>query len=124
MHALLQEFHVRKHRLPIGRVTTAVLAGTTTAQMPGDRALVADSKFSAPSASAARGRRNAPSSKIVEAANLTAFGNYQGAIGDLTSLLLRLDDDPTPPDWMLPSSERDQLAIDIDNLISWLQYEL
>jgi len=50
--------------------------------------------------------------------------SFQKAIDDLESLLLKLDGDPTPGDWMIPSTERDDLVADITLAIDWLILEL
>ena len=78
----------------------------------------------APNNNARQGRRNAMSNKLSSAANHVAHGNYQAAINELESLRQKLDGAPQPPDWMIPSAERNQLVADIDLTISWLEYLL
>jgi hypothetical protein len=57
--------------------------------------------FDAPNDDARRGRRNALSNRLTAAANAVRAGDIMGAIDILESVLLRLDGDPRPPDWML-----------------------
>ena len=66
---------------------------------------------------AAKGRRNALSNKLNSAANAISAGNYEDAIDSLTNLLQKLDDDNSPKDWMLQSSEKTQLKSDVEQLI-------
>lgn len=72
--------------------------------------------FDAPNANAAKGRRNAISSRVTSAANLYALGDIQGTIEELQTLLAKLDGDSTPPDWLL-NPDRDALYDYIDLLI-------
>lgn len=46
------------------------------------------------------GRRNALSNRLNSASNAARDGDYQEAIDQLESILLRIDGDPTPADWM------------------------
>ncbi len=78
----------------------------------------------APNDNAATGRRNAIANKLAKAANLTADGDYQGAIDELASLLEKLDGEPRPADWMKPGEDRDNLVLDINLAIDWLLIEM
>jgi hypothetical protein len=60
--------------------------------------------FDAPKDNARRGRRNALSNKLTAAANAVRAGEIEDAIDLLESVLLRLDGDPRPPDWMVDPS--------------------
>ena len=74
---------------------------------------------------AAKGRRNAMSNKVNGAANAVADGDILSAIDKLTSLLAKLDDDPTPPDWMVEGTDEKQaLRTEIELMIDLLYYEL
>ncbi|MBI5706028.1 MAG: hypothetical protein HZC36_03450 [Armatimonadetes bacterium] len=63
----------------------------------------------APNGNAAKGRRNAMSNMLANAANKVAIGDRYGAIADLRDLLKKIDGDPSPPDWMVDSQEKDDL---------------
>jgi len=76
----------------------------------------------APNANAASGRRNAMTNRIHAAANATDQGDYEAAITILESLLLKLDGDPSPPDWMVASPERDATVYWLSNDLAVLQY--
>jgi hypothetical protein len=80
------------------------------------------SVFDAPNSNAARGRRNAISNRLASAANAVASGNEQEAIDSLNDLLLKLDGNPEPPDWMLPSTEKSNLRDDVQLMIDLLAY--
>ncbi|HZW11412.1 MAG TPA: hypothetical protein VFF69_16025 [Phycisphaerales bacterium] len=80
--------------------------------------------FDAPNNNAARGRRLVTAVGLGLAANATSRGRFQLAILELELLLRRLDDEPSPRDWMVPSAEKTQLRQDIELAISWLYYEL
>jgi len=74
---------------------------------------------------AAKGRRNAMSNKVNGAANAVADGDILSAIDKLTSLLAKLDDDPTPPDWMVEgTAQKEALRTEIELMIDLLYYEL
>jgi hypothetical protein len=74
---------------------------------------------------AAKGRRNAMSNKVNAAANLVALGDFSAAADQLMSLLAKLDDDPTPPDWMVEGTDEKQaLRTEIELMIDLLYYEL
>lgn len=77
-------------------------------------------KFDAPNANAAKGRRKAMSNMLTAAANLTAEGDYAGAIEQLLSLLQKLDGEASPPDWLYPSQCRDDLRDGIEEMIAAL----
>lgn len=78
------------------------------------------SLFDAPNNNARAGRRNAMSNKLTSAANKVASGDRFGAIDDLTSLLQKLDGDPSPPDWMVDGTAKDALRDEILLLIALL----
>jgi len=59
------------------------------------------------------GRRNALSNRLNSAANAAREGDYQEAIDQLESILLRIDGDPTPPDWM-KDPQRVLVRVDIE----------
>ena len=73
---------------------------------------------------ASKGRRNATSSKLNAAAKQVANGNYQEAIDKLESMLNKLDDEPSPPDWMHPGLEKDAVRQSIEETIVLLTYLL
>ena len=52
---------------------------------------------------------------------MKADGDIQGAIDELQSLLLKLDGDSNPPDWMLSTTEKAQLNLDIFTAIVLLE---
>ena len=79
------------------------------------------SLFDAPNNNARKGRRNAMCNKLNQAANMTEADDFTGAIDELTSLLAKLDGDPHLPDWMIESSEKDQLRGDIEAAILLLE---
>ena len=76
--------------------------------------------FDAPNDNARRGRRNALSNRLIAAANAVRAGDILGAIDILESVLLRLDGDPSPPDWMV-DPERTILAEQIMLQIALLE---
>ena len=76
--------------------------------------------FDAPNDNARRGRRNALSNKLTAAANAVRAGDIQGAIDLLESVLLRLDGDASPPDWMV-DPQRTILRGQITLLIALLE---
>jgi hypothetical protein len=82
------------------------------------------SLFDAPNNNAARGRRLVTAVTLGLAANATSRGRFQLAILELELVLRRLDDQPSPRDWMVASPEKTRLREDIELAISWLQYEL
>lgn len=82
------------------------------------------STIEAPNDNAAEGRRNAMSNKVSSAANAVASGDIEGAIEQLNSLLLKLDGDPKPKDWMAESPEKEQLLQEVVDLIELLEYLL
>jgi len=75
----------------------------------------------APNGNAKSGRRNAMSNRLNDAANLVAVDDFEGAIDEISSLLAQLDGDPTPKDWMVPSSQKDDLANTLRLLIMLMQ---
>ena len=77
---------------------------------------IPEASFDAPNDNARRGRRNALSNRLTAAANAVRAGDIQGAIDILESVLLRLDGDPRPPDWMLDPERtilREQIMLQI-----------
>lgn len=78
------------------------------------------SVFDAPNNNAKAGRRNAISNKLSSAANMVADGDLQGAIDELTSLLQKLDGEPSPPDWMVDGPDKDALRAEIELIIALL----
>ena len=76
--------------------------------------------FAAKIANANRDRRNALANRATEAANLIAAGNSAGAIGELSSLLEKIDGAPPPPDWKLDSIEKTAVADEVRLLIELL----
>lgn len=66
---------------------------------------------------AAQGRRNAIGNKLSAAANAIAAGDFATALDILNSLLMKLDGDPNPRDWMVDSPEKDALREEIEILI-------
>jgi len=63
---------------------------------------------------AAKGRRNALSNKLIAASNAMGAGDIQEALDTLHSLLKKLDDDPSPRDWMVSGAEKDGLRSNIE----------
>ncbi|HUW82479.1 MAG TPA: thrombospondin type 3 repeat-containing protein [Phycisphaerae bacterium] len=80
--------------------------------------------FDAPNNNAAKGRRNSLANRAAAAANAIADGNIQQAIDILTSLLEKVDGVTPPPDWLVDSAEKTEMANDVSQLISLLQLEL
>jgi len=78
----------------------------------------------APNANARAGRRNALANRAASAANAIAAGDYATAIAELRSLLDKIDGVTPPPDWMVPSAQRDALAGEVVRLIGLLEYLL
>ena len=78
----------------------------------------------APNNNARKGRRNAMCNKLNAAANATAAGDIQSAIDQLTSLLAKVDGQPQPKDWMVPSPEKDDLRSAIEVGIFLLEFLL
>ncbi len=75
----------------------------------------------AKNAKAAQGRLGAMSNKLEAAAWLIAAGQYDAALEELESLLKKLDGAPNPPDWILPSYEKETLASEIELAIALLR---
>lgn len=67
--------------------------------------------FSAPNNNARKGRRNAMCNKLNSAAKAISKGNYQDAYDQLGSLLQKLDDLPSPGDWMVHAGMEDAKAV-------------
>jgi len=80
--------------------------------------------FDAPNNNAAKGRRNSLANRAAAAANAIADGSIQQAIDILTSLLAKVDGVTPPPDWLVDSAEKTEMANDVSQLISLLQLEL
>src|SRR5262245_2690128 len=78
-------------------------------------------QFDSPNNNARAGRRAAISNKLTSAANKVAVGDEQGAIDELTSLLQKVDGDPSPADWMADGPQKDSLRYEIELMISLLQ---
>lgn len=76
--------------------------------------------FSGKNNNANKGRRGALANRATEAANLIAAGDIQGAIDKLSSLLAKIDGEPSPPDWMEDSPVKTALAEEVRLLISLL----
>lgn len=64
-------------------------------------------RFDAPNDNARAGRRNSLATRLHNAANAIAAGDYQSAIDLLTNVAARVDGQDSPQDWMLPSNEAD-----------------
>ncbi len=73
-------------------------------------------------AKCAAGRIGAMTNKLEAAARLVAAGAYDAAIEELESLLNKLDGERNPPDWILPSSEKEELAAEIQLAISLIEF--
>ncbi len=69
-------------------------------------------------------RRNRLVNWTIEAANLIADGDIQGAIDELEKVLKRVDGDPSPPDWLEDGADKDELREAIALLMALLQLEL
>ena len=78
--------------------------------------------FDAQNNNARKGRRNATSNKLNSAANATSAEDFAGAIDQLTSLLAKLDDEPQPPDWMVPSPQKEGLQGEVELLKFLLEF--
>lgn len=74
----------------------------------------------APNANAAVARLNVLANHAQHAANKIAQGNTGAAAVLLANLRDRIDGDPTPPDWLLPSAERDLVLVAVESLIALL----
>lgn len=80
------------------------------------------SLFSGPNSNAKAGRQNSLANRATEAAGFIAAGDIQSAIDVLTSLLQKIDGQPSPPDWMDPSAPATTLlAEQVGDLIALLQ---
>ncbi len=73
--------------------------------------------FEGSTTSARASRRLALSHGLTVAANLVAKGNIAAAMSELWAVSVRLDGDPSPPDWMLDGPEKEALYADIQQLI-------
>lgn len=80
------------------------------------------SVFDAPNNNARAGRRNAISNKLTSAANNLASGDIFSALDELSSLLQKLDGDPSPTDWMVEGPDKEALYADVLQLIFLLNY--
>ena len=81
------------------------------------------SAFLAPNDNAAKGRRNAICNKLNAAANATSASDVDGAIDQLESLRQKLDEDPSPKDWMVPgTTEIATVRAGIDDALVLLGY--
>jgi len=77
--------------------------------------------FDAKNDNARAGRRNALSNKANAAANAVHDGDYEDAIAQLESMLLKLDGDPSPPDWIVADPVRAELRDSLELLIELLE---
>jgi len=77
--------------------------------------------FSGPNTNANKARRSTLANHAAEAANLIALGNIEGAIAQLTILLKKIDGVGPPPDWMIDSPEKTELADEVAELIELLE---
>lgn len=68
------------------------------------------SLFTGNNANASKGKRNSLSTRVHNAANAIARGDYATAADLLNGVYVRLDGDPQPKDWMAPSAEQEALA--------------
>ena len=90
------------------------------------RALASDvdalelSLIAAKNNNSAAGRQNAMRNKVNAAANASNAGDIDGAIDQLLSLLEKLDGDPTPPDWMVDSDEKEAIVAEIELMLALL----
>jgi hypothetical protein len=81
------------------------------------------SRILAPNNNAAKGRRNAMCNKLNAAANAVSASNAEGAISQLESLQQKLDELPSPKDWMVPgTSEIAAIRAWIDSNLVLLAY--
>jgi hypothetical protein len=70
------------------------------------------------------GRFGALSNRLQAAANEVNAGNIAEAIEILESVLVRVDGEEPPKDWIVSSEEADQIAADVTNLIAILEFLL
>lgn len=98
-------------------IATALRTCATTVAELDDLAL-----FDAQNDNARKGRRNAISSKLNAAANATSAEDFDDAIDQLTSLLAKLDGQPQPPDWMVPSPVKNDLRSEVELLKFLLEF--
>lgn len=75
------------------------------------------SSFSAPNANAAAARRNALANRLYASAFFAERGFDLPAALLILTVDLRIDSDPTPPDWMLDTPDRAVLNMFVDILI-------
>ncbi len=73
---------------------------------------------------AAAGRQGALSAQLQSAAKKAGQGDIAGAIDKLESILLKLDGDPSPPDWMEDGAARDTIVAEIELEILLLSFLL
>jgi hypothetical protein len=90
-----------------------------------DEILVLDlDLLTGPNNNANKGRRNSLANRSAKAANFIAKGEIQNAIDSLTSLLLKIDGESPPPDWMDDSPEKTALFEEVSLQIELLEYLL
>lgn len=80
------------------------------------------SNFDAANNNAKKARQSTLSNHAAEAANQISRGNYNAAINQLSALLEKIDDQPNPPDWMLPSAAKTSLANNVRLYITLLGF--
>lgn len=79
-------------------------------------------EFTGSTANASKGRRNSLFNRATEASNLIAEGDYAGAAESLRSLLRKVDGQKSPPDWIEPGIEQQELKEAVSLLIELLAY--
>lgn len=78
------------------------------------------SLFNGPNSKANSGRRNALANRAEDAAAAIALGDIQSALDLLNSLLDKVDDQAPPADWISPSTEKTNLAAEVQRVIDLL----
>lgn len=78
------------------------------------------SLFNGPNENANSGRRTSLANRAQDAAQCLAVNDIQCAIGYLKSLLEKVDDISTPPDWMNDCPQKQALASKVSQLLTWL----
>jgi len=78
----------------------------------------------APNDNAAAGRQSALSDKLQEAQALVDAGDIAGAIGKLENVLMFIDGEPGPADWLEDGPDKDMLREEVELMISLLELAL
>lgn len=95
--------------LPVDPGVTSGWLEESTRQLSSDVLMIELGAFNGPNNNANKGRRGALANRIQDVANSISAGDYVTASEAVSSILLKLDGDETPPDWMDDSTIKTQL---------------